>query len=286
MTATALAKPAQRADVLVDRIRLDMATQSRDHINPDVANGYGELMAAGEWDHGRSTAAIVLFFDGSAYWIGDGFHRVIGARNHGIDRLPCEVREGTARDALWYSFSANALHGYRREPSDVRHILRRIAEDPEWSKKGVREIAAHTGIPKSTVQDNLKRHLSGSGQILSEVREVERNGKSYEMVVGGIGKAAGPAPERRDPPVQPGEEWYQTDIEDFTGKPQQRCNPAHASPAGRIAWLLTELRVGMTLTPTQFLAATAWSLEDELRPAVRGVLPWLHELEVLINDRR
>lgn len=276
MTAIAVAKPAQRADVPVGRINVDMATQSRDHINADVANGYGQLMADGEWDHGRSSASIVLFFDGSAYWIGDGFHRVIGARNHGIDRLPCEVRQGTARDALWFSFGANALHGYRREPSDVRHILRRIFDDPEWAKKGVREIAVHTGIPKSTVHRHRESHLSHVGQMKPSKRESTRNGINYEIETKNIGKTPAAPADR---------EWRQTDIEDFTGKPVPRCNPADVPVAGRISYALTEMPDLLTLSPREFLAATNWEPE-ELRLSVLAVLPWLHELEVLLNDRR
>jgi hypothetical protein len=277
MTAVPVSAPGRLRKVAVDQITVDFETQSRDHINPSVAHRYGLLMIDGEWDFARSTEPVVLFHDGTRHWIGDGFHRVIGAQNHGVKHLLCEVRNGTARDALWFSFSANALHGYRREPSDVKHILNRILGDPEWSRKGVREIAEHTGISKSSVQRYREIYLSQVGQMPSEVRHVERNGKSYEMVVGSIGKAPGP---------EPAPQWRQSDIEDFTAKPAPRCDPSHASPAGRIAYLLTELRAHTTLTPREFLAATSWSLEDEIRPAVRGNLEWIQELMEILDERR
>jgi hypothetical protein len=40
---------------------------------------------------------VVLFTDGRDYWLGDGFHRVLGAHESGLGEIAAEVRPGTPR---------------------------------------------------------------------------------------------------------------------------------------------------------------------------------------------
>jgi len=103
------------------------------------------------------------------------------------------IHQGTQRDAQWHSFGANCEHGLRRTRDDVATILEKIFSDENWSQKSDYEVAEHTGIPRSTVQRHKERHLAQTGQIDSGEREVTRNGKTYQMNTGNIGRAKSPA---------------------------------------------------------------------------------------------
>lgn len=102
------------------------------------------------------------------------------------------IHQGTQRDIQWHSFGANCEHGLRRTRDDVATILEKIFSDENWSQKSGYEVAEHTGIPRSTVQLHKERHLAQTGQIDSGEREVTRNGKTYQMNTGNIGRTKSP----------------------------------------------------------------------------------------------
>src|SRR4051812_42480387 len=133
-------------DLAIDLIRVDGGTQPRDHINVDVAERYKALI-----EDGREFPPVTVFFDGQSYWLADGFHRITAWGSLGWGEVPAEVIPGSLRDAQWYSFSANALHGYPRKDTDITKIMARIFSDAEWRDMPVRAIADHVGISKSAV---------------------------------------------------------------------------------------------------------------------------------------
>jgi hypothetical protein len=81
-------------------------------------------MAAGLWEFARSAVPITVFFDGTDYWLADGFHCVAAAKTAALAEVEVEVRQGTLRDARWFSFGVNAEHGYARSKDDVARILK------------------------------------------------------------------------------------------------------------------------------------------------------------------
>jgi predicted nucleic acid-binding protein len=56
----------------LESIRIDGGTQIRLEIRTDVVQEYAELIA--------KLPPITVFFDGSTYWLADGFHRYHAAR--------------------------------------------------------------------------------------------------------------------------------------------------------------------------------------------------------------
>jgi len=170
-------------NLTLDQIRIDGGTQPRVAIDEQVVADYAELYSTG-----ADLPPVTVFFDGAAYWLADGFHRYWANKRIDCERVFAEVRQGTQRDAQWYSFSANANHGLRRCQEDVAHILNRLFSDQKWSETPIRELADHTGIPKSTVQRHKDRYLSQMGQIDSGEREVRRNGQTFKMNTTNIGR--------------------------------------------------------------------------------------------------
>ena len=54
----------------MDVVRIDGGTQSRCRISQEMVDQYAESMA-----DGAAFPPGVAFFDGSDYWLADGFHR-------------------------------------------------------------------------------------------------------------------------------------------------------------------------------------------------------------------
>ncbi len=167
----------------LDQIRIDGGTQPRVAIDEQVVAEYADL-----YSNGVNLPPVTVFFDGTAYWLADGFHRYWANKRIDCEYIFADVRQGTQRDAQWYSFGANSQHGLRRTREDVATILEKIFSDENWSEKSDYEVAEHTGIPRSTVQRHKERHLAQMGQIDSGEREVKRNGKTYKMNTGNIGR--------------------------------------------------------------------------------------------------
>jgi hypothetical protein len=111
----------------LDRIRTDGGTQMRAALDPDVYFDYRD-----KWLAGVEFAPIDVFFDGSTYWLADGFHRFYGAREAKRPSIPCRVHNGTQRDAILFACGANAAHGLRRTNEDKRIAVTKLLSDEAW----------------------------------------------------------------------------------------------------------------------------------------------------------
>lgn len=122
-------------------IRTDGGTQPRAGIVEEKVVEYAEMMAAGtEMD------PLLVYFDGSAYWLVDGFHRLAAARRSDFDTISCEVRQGTQADAQWASYSVNAKHGLPRTNDDKRRAVIAAFGHPKSAGMSDRALAAHCGV--------------------------------------------------------------------------------------------------------------------------------------------
>jgi hypothetical protein len=103
-------------------VRFDADCQSRVCLDEETVAEYAYRMR-----EGTEFPPITVFFDGSEYWLADGFHRYAAwkglARERGDEAsadVPAEIRQGTRLEAVRHALSANAHHGKRREPGDYR----------------------------------------------------------------------------------------------------------------------------------------------------------------------
>ena len=127
--------------LLVESIRIDGQTQSRERINEEAVAEYAEAMkapAAASWP------PVTVFFDGKEYWLTDGFHRLLAAQRIGRKNIMADVKQGSRADAAWASCAANQTHGLRRTNADKRYAAEMALRlHPEMSD---RAIAAHCGF--------------------------------------------------------------------------------------------------------------------------------------------
>ncbi len=133
----------------------DGGAQMRVEMKPDVVLDYAEDMATG-----ATFPPVVVYHDGTYYWLADGFHRVEAARKIGCETIETEVIEGTARDAIIHGIGSNASHGLRRTQADKRRAVERLLCDEEWSKWSDRKIAKFAKVDHKTV-GKIRRDLLG-----------------------------------------------------------------------------------------------------------------------------
>ena len=117
------AGPEPIQQVPLTAILTDAACQARVKIRPGVVRDYRRAMAEQIGEGGLRFPPIVLFTDGQHYWLADGFHRILAARDAGLSEFPADVRPGTERDALLFSISCNGAHGLPRTNADKRKAV-------------------------------------------------------------------------------------------------------------------------------------------------------------------
>lgn len=125
----------------LELIRIDGGTQARVSINQEAVEDYADVYKAED-----NLPPVVVFFDGTEYWLADGFHRYHGARKAELAKLNCEVRKGTQRDAILFAVGANRSHGLKRTNADKRKAVGMLLADPEWAGQSDRWLAETAGV--------------------------------------------------------------------------------------------------------------------------------------------
>jgi hypothetical protein len=181
--------------VPIASIRKDGGTQPRAALNFEVIEEYVEAMQAG-----AKFPPVDVFYDGTDYWLADGFHRVEAAFGAGFDSIDAAVHQGTVQDAQWFSFGANKANGLYRSNADKQRAVQSALKHPMSSRLSDREIAKHVGVSYETVR-GWRGKLGDIYQTLTDTRTATRNGKQYQIDTTNIGKRSA---QRVNPdPVEP-----------------------------------------------------------------------------------
>ena len=162
----------------IAQIRRDGGTQPRGGINPSTAQKYAQMRR-----EGRTPPAVVVFYDGENYWLGDGFHRIEGSLLAGFSDQPTEIRQGTQRDAIFFSLGANAYHGLALSDDDRRRAAIRLLLDEEWGAMSSRAIADHVGYRSKTSVNNIRQQLREKGALGPMTEIVGTDGKTYPIPI-------------------------------------------------------------------------------------------------------
>jgi hypothetical protein len=147
----------------------DSGAQMRAEMRPETVNDYAEAML-----DGAIFPPVIVYHDGTAYWLGDGYHRVTAARKIEHATIKAEIRQGTARDAILYGVGANATHGLQRTQADKRRAIERLLRDPEWAQWSDRKIGEVAKVDHKTVA-KVRRELTG--EIPTPVRSKGPSGE-------------------------------------------------------------------------------------------------------------
>lgn len=162
-------------------IRIDGGTQSRVAINTGVVADYANAMREGE-----QLPPLLVFFDGAAHWLADGFHRFHASRKVGLSAVEVELVQGTLQDAKLHAYGANKSHGLRRTNEDKRKaVLGMLADFGAWSDN---KIAKHVGVSNSTVSLHRLSLCDSQSEKPVERTYTTKHGTEATMNTGGIGK--------------------------------------------------------------------------------------------------
>jgi len=145
-------------------IRIDGGTQSRAALDPHVLDEYTELVSNG----GEFSSWIVVFYDGTDYWLADGFHRAEAYRRAERLAINCSVMQGSRRDAILYSCGANSRHGLRRKPADKRRAVETLLRDSIWGDRAGysdRWVAEKCGV-SNTFVSRMRDELFPASSVL------------------------------------------------------------------------------------------------------------------------
>ena len=142
----------------------DGGAQMRVEMKPDIVREYADDMAAG-----AVFPPVEVYYDGSIYWLAEGYHRVEAARKLDRESIDAEVLDGGERDAILHGIGSNASHGLRRTQADKRRAVERLLRDEEWSKWSNRKIAEAAKVDHKTVA-TVRRELLG-GEFPTPARQ-------------------------------------------------------------------------------------------------------------------
>jgi hypothetical protein len=129
---------------------------------------------------GATIPPVVVYYDGSVYWLADGFHSYLGAIAALKVTILAEVRAGTQEDAIWASCAANIVRTtIPRTDADKRLVVERALKHKEAAQLSLRGVAVHCGVPiefveqvkKGTNNKNEKTTSVPKRVVLSDVRK-------------------------------------------------------------------------------------------------------------------
>jgi len=135
----------------LNRISIDGGTQTRVALNEPAVAEYADALR-----EGVKLPPVVVFFDGSAHWLADGFHRFHAHKAARKASINVDIKAGTRRDAVLYSVGANSTHGLRRTNEDKRRAVKTMLDDAEWSTWSDHEIARQCGVSQPFVSGMRK----------------------------------------------------------------------------------------------------------------------------------
>jgi len=164
----------------MDAIRKDGGTQTRRSLDESVVRHYCALLQAE-----TEFPPLRVWFDGTNFWLVDGFHRLAAAEKAGFKEVTAYIHHGPLEAAVWDSLSANSQHGLPRKRSEMLDVIQRALCHTNAVSLSNVEIARHLGVAEKTVR-RWRRRLS-SARAEDAIRQVTRNGRAYTIRTANIG---------------------------------------------------------------------------------------------------
>lgn len=161
--------------VKIEEIRIDGGTQGRVVINQQKVYEYRDAMKEGD-----VFPLMETVFDGSTYWLVDGFHRYHAINMLGLKKIEINYKPGTLEDAQVMSFGMNARHGLPRSNEDKRKIVQDAIVHPLLKDKSNYEIAKACVVSqpfvasirnpeaKAKQEEQRKKHVQKKAEKISQ----------------------------------------------------------------------------------------------------------------------
>lgn len=138
----------------LEEIRIDGGTQARAKMNTATVEEYATALK-----EGVIFPPVVVFYDGTDYWLADGFNRYYANKMISRTNIDIDIKKGSQLDAKLYAVGANATHGERRTQEDKRNAVLMVLNEPAWKGFSEREVARYCGVSHFLVQ-TIKKSLA------------------------------------------------------------------------------------------------------------------------------
>lgn len=171
--------PTEPVILKLSLITDDKECQQRGMTYPHEVNRYVEAM-----QNGDVFPPIDVVFDGTAYWLWDGFHRLAATKHVGHKTIMANVRPGTKRDAILLSLTVNTKHGIPKQKGATRRSVKKMLTDAEWSTWSMRAIARHVHCSEKYVRNVRNALTADSTQLVQRAATVEvkrEDGRKYNL---------------------------------------------------------------------------------------------------------
>lgn len=159
--------------IAVADLRGDGETQTRASLRPSTITEYAERLRDGE-----VPPPVDAFFDGSVYWLADGFHRREAHKREGKLVISARVHDGSRHDALMFSVAShNGEDRERYTNADKRRAVELVLADPECAEMSTREIGAICRCHHTLV---VKMRAETSTTVVTDTAAAQPIGKTPE----------------------------------------------------------------------------------------------------------
>lgn len=225
-------------------IRTDGGTQPRDGLIEEEVDEYVFQLR-----HKAQFPPIEVVYDGSDYYVWDGFHRLEAHKRAKKTEIAARVQPGTREDAVWLSYRANITHGIRRSPADRQRAVMGALQHPRSSGMTDKHLAAHCGVAVSTISQWRKRLIEEGTLPDPHARQPAEEGASGNGEPGaGSGEndelAAADAVQRDPAPQSPENGAVDTDdgrdALPADAPPEAAPSPTLPADLGDLGWTLTQ----------------------------------------------
>lgn len=161
----------QSQTLAIDLIDIYGGTQTRVATNDDAIESYAE-----EMKRGAEFPPVTIFYDGSKYWLADGFHRLLAVKRNGGTEITADVQPGSRIDALKHALGANATNGLYRTNADKRNVAEiAVREWPDLSNAFLAEVCKVS----PALVGKVRTELTQSGAIAPTDHVTGLDGKEY-----------------------------------------------------------------------------------------------------------
>lgn len=161
----------QIQEISIDQINIYGGTQARVKTSEDAIESYAE-----EMQRGAVFPPISVYFDGTTYWLADGFHRFLATKRNGLPAISAEVQPGGRVEALRHALGANSLNGVYRTNGDKRNAVEIALE--EWTDLANPVIAEICKVSAELVR-NCRQQMQKAGRIPQMMVVTGRDGKAH-----------------------------------------------------------------------------------------------------------
>jgi hypothetical protein len=223
--ATAPAGPAPELIPLA-KVRRDGATQPRAGLSEDHV---ADLLRA--LSEGEKLPPVDVMYDGTAYWLYDGYHRSAAHERAGRTEIAAIVHQGGQADAQWESYAANKAHGLKRTNDDKKRQVLAALRHPNAPNLSNREIARHVGVDEATIR-TYRAQLETTAEIPQS--ETRKGGDGRTINTARIGKT--PTKAERAAALVPDVLEYARAYRDAYGRTAADLDPGSAAHTNSRFW--------------------------------------------------